>query len=119
MVTQKENFMYEQQKAVERMMEMNRRSKPDGGSHNMPPTPPFVKLNENAHHFNENNERQEKRPKILHEEKKEPPEAGFNLPILDTLKIDRDTTLILGLLLILWSEKSDRYLLLALLYILL
>ena len=54
-MTQKENFMYEQQKAVERMMEMNRRSKPDGNSHNMPPAPSFVKLNENASQFKDSN----------------------------------------------------------------
>lgn len=115
----KENFMYEQQKAVERMMEMNRRSKYDSNSHNMPPAPPFVKLNGNARYFNGGDERQEDTADILRQDKKEAPKAGFNLPLLDTLKIDRDTTLILGLLLILWSEKSDRYLLLALLYILL
>ena len=118
-MTQKENFMYEQQKAVERMMEMNRRSKPDGNSHNMPPAPSFVKLNENASQFKDSNAPKNPPTTFLSEAKKESQQSGFNLPILDTLKIDRDTTLILGLLLILWSEKSDRYLLLALLYILL
>ena len=118
-MTQKENFMYEQQKAVERMMEMNRRSKPDGSSHNMPPAPPFVKLNENTQKRpQENSDKiQEKFNDTRNKESQF--QTGFNLPILDSLKIDRDTTLILGLLLILWSEKSDRYLLLALLYILL
>ena len=39
-----ENFMIEQQKAVERMMEMNRRSVENSGQGNMPPAPSFVKL---------------------------------------------------------------------------
>lgn len=45
--------------------------------------------------------------------------SGFNLPFLDTLKRDPDMTLILGMILLLSSENSDRLLLLALLYILL
>lgn len=118
-----DNFIFEQQKAVERMMEMNRRSKTtqnnSAGSHNMPPAPSFVRLNENAPHSGNTNPPKEPPKNFSHEPQKEPAQSGFSLPILDTLKIDRDTTLILGLLLILWSEKSDRYLLLALLYILL
>ena len=43
---------------------------------------------------------------------------GMNLPFLNNLKNDGDMGLVLGLLLILISEKSDRLLLLALLYIL-
>jgi hypothetical protein len=42
----------------------------------------------------------------------------MNLPFLNNLKNDGDMGLVLGLLLILISEKSDRLLLLALLYIL-
>ncbi len=44
---------------------------------------------------------------------------SFNLPFLEALKKDSDTTLIIGLLLILMSEKSDKFLLFALVYILL
>ena len=114
-----ENFMTQQQKAVERMMEMNRRSMKTQEGHTMPPAPSFVRLNENK------NTDFSKGPKV--EEKEAPTQflntaykkSDFSLPFLKNLKIDRDTTLILGLLLILWSEKSDRYLLLALLYILL
>ena len=114
-----ENFMAQQQKAVERMMEMNRRSMKTKEGHTMPPAPSFVRLNENK------NTDLTERSKV---EKKDTPaqflntsheKNDFSLPLLNNLKIDRDTTLILGLLLILWSEKSDRYLLLALLYILL
>ena len=45
--------------------------------------------------------------------------SGFGLPVLDNLKSDGDMTLILGLLLLLLSEKADKRLLFALVYILL
>ena len=118
-----DSFMTEQQRAVERMMEMNRRSRENredfGNGHNMPPAPSFVRLNENTQPPKKHSAPPREQEKFLPEAKAQPPQSGFSLPILDSLKIDRDTTLILGLLLILWSEKSDRYLLLALLYILL
>lgn len=44
--------------------------------------------------------------------------SGFNIPFLSSMGIDSDIALILGLILILSSEKSDKLLLLALLYIL-
>lgn len=43
---------------------------------------------------------------------------GFDLPILDRIKNEPDMTLVLGILLLLWSEKADKKLLLALLYVL-
>lgn len=45
--------------------------------------------------------------------------GGFNLPFLENLKSDSDLTLILGILLLLLSEKADKRLLFALIYILL
>lgn len=45
--------------------------------------------------------------------------GGFSLPFLDNLKKDGDLTLILGILLLLLSEKADKRLLFALIYILL
>lgn len=45
--------------------------------------------------------------------------SGLGLPFLDNLKNDGDMTLILGLLLLLLSEKADKRLLFALVYILL
>lgn len=45
--------------------------------------------------------------------------SGLGLPFLDNLKSDGDMTLILGLLLLLLSEKADKRLLFALVYILL
>lgn len=44
---------------------------------------------------------------------------SFNIPFLDSLTKDGDSALILGLLLILISEQSDKMLLFALIYILL
>lgn len=44
--------------------------------------------------------------------------SGAGLPLLNDLNMDGDTALILGLVLILSAEKSDKLLLLALLYIL-
>jgi hypothetical protein len=44
---------------------------------------------------------------------------GINIPFLDNLKSDSDATLILGILLLLLSEKADKKLLFALIYILL
>ncbi|MBE6777444.1 MAG: hypothetical protein E7542_04965 [Ruminococcaceae bacterium] len=45
--------------------------------------------------------------------------SGLGLPFLDNLKSDGDMTLVLGLLLLLLSEKADKRLLFALVYILL
>lgn len=44
---------------------------------------------------------------------------GMDIPILNFLSTDKDAALIIGLLLILMSEKSDKMLLFALVYILL
>ena len=45
--------------------------------------------------------------------------SGFNIPFLENLKTDSDLTLIIGILLLLLSEKADKRLLFALIYILL
>jgi cell division septation protein DedD len=45
--------------------------------------------------------------------------GGLNLPFLENLKTDGDLTLILGILLLLLSEKADKRLLFVLIYILL
>ncbi len=84
-----QNFSERQRQAVEQMREMNKRS-------TAPPNKP------------------EERPKsdnsIL---------GGLSLPFLDNFKKDGDMTLILGILLLLLSEKADKRLLFALIYILL
>lgn len=45
--------------------------------------------------------------------------GGFGVPFLESLKTDSDLTLIIGILLLLLSEKADKRLLFALIYILL
>lgn len=45
--------------------------------------------------------------------------GGLGIPFLETLKTDSDLTLIIGILLLLLSEKADKRLLFALIYILL
>lgn len=89
-----QNFKQKQQTAIDQMREMNRRSQT-----------PQVHKPENT--------------------KQPPPQkpASFlgelGLPFLDNLKTDGDLTLILGVLLLLLSEKADKRLLFALIYILL
>lgn len=120
-------FLLEQQKALERMMEMSKRSQGAASPHKRPPAPSFVKLG-NDNRIQAEEKRKEETPM---EEKKTPPPintaqrgiipslSNLQLPFLSGLKKDSDMTLILGLILILMSEKSDRLLMLALLYILL
>ena len=85
-------FQKQKQDAIRRMKEMNRKSEVEPP----PPKPP------------------EKPP-----EKSNSVFGGINLPFLDNLKSDGDATLILGILLLLFSEKADKKLLFALIYILL
>lgn len=126
------DFLQEQQRAIERMREMSRRSTADT-VHTMPPAPAFVKVNgknpisdnmqENAYSSNDKpNEKQNS--DILAQPQKTPQKRTqsasfplFDLPFLDKLQSEPDTALLLGLLLLLWSEKADKRLLLALLYI--
>lgn len=124
MNTDKNMFLAEQQKAVERMMEMSRRS---GGSvsHRMPPTPSFVKMPEDdlredppTKDTEQPRENQTKQTPKCNKNGNIPFLGNLQIPFLSSLKGDKDMTLILGLILILMSESSDRLLLLALLYIL-
>lgn len=90
-MTQNE-FYEQQQRAINAMIEMNKKSTNPPKS-KAPPLPPTPKKN---------------RPNNL----------GFELPFANLFK-DNDTALILGLLLILYGEKTDKLLLYALIYILL
>ncbi len=95
----KSGFGEEKQRAVERMREMNARSK---YKH------PVIQSGEE-------NRRQNSAPQG------EAPRSfltNLNIPFLSNIGVDGDMALILGLVLILSAEKSDRLLLLALLYIL-
>lgn len=134
------DFMLKQQQAIERMREMSKTVRNDN-PHIMPPAPAFVSLNgnsgknhvhknaqyaENAGYAHNNAEAQHKEKNSDFSDKNskvcgnnEPTSfLGIDLPILDRIKSEPDMTLVLGILLILWSEKADKKLLLALLYIL-
>ncbi len=86
-------FQKQQQEAVQRMREMNARS-----TFKEPPPPEKTK------------EKPKQNNSLL---------GSLNLPLLDSFKKDGDATLILGILLLLFSEKADKRLLFALMYILL
>ena len=85
-------FQKQKQDAIRRMKEMNRKSEGEPTPQKAPEKPP------------------EKSNSLF---------GGINLPFLDNLKSDGDATLILGILLLLFSEKADKKLLFALIYILL
>lgn len=58
-------------------------------------------------------------PKSPSSDKNEPLQnKGFNLPFFESILRDGDTALIIGLLLLLMSENTDKKLLFALIYIL-
>lgn len=139
-------FMREQQRAIERMREMSRNAA-QTAPHTMPPAPSFVQVNgrqssapdgrtqpmhenakyaDNAGYASVNAQAHQQQantpPKNGADSRKTAPSGtsllGIDLPILDRIKNEPDMTLVLGILLLLWSEKADKKLLLALLYIL-
>lgn len=139
-------FMRQQRAAVERMREMNQRAVPGNTNQPMPPVPPFVRVQNsglgrgNYQNSNNSKERQSgaNQPQKYGNEHistpaqrdnanlNPPPNernggslfSGLNLPFLDMFSKDGDASLIIGLLLILMSEKADKKLLFALIYIL-
>ena len=105
--------------AMEQMREMNSRSAQNAGGSSLN-VPPFVRMG--------GQRREQHRPEAPPPPKPAPPAnrvetggffKGLDLPFLDRLKTEGDLSLVLGLLLILLSEKADKKLLFALLYILL
>ncbi len=109
-LTQSE-FLREQQKALERMKEMQRRSQLNDTSFNMPPAPSFVKLQNES-------EKKSAEPKS-YEKAQDNKKSLLDLTLIDKYLKDPDSLIILALILILYSEKSDKYLLFSLMYILL
>lgn len=122
------DFMRRRQDAVERMREMSRKAA-ESSAQPMPPMPPFVRLQ------NRENQVQSQGFAASQQSVQTGPQASpasnenslphtrkgglSSLPFLDMLNIDGDLPLIIGLLLILFSEKADKKLLFALIYILL
>ena len=92
------SFSKQKHDALERMREMNSRS-------TSPKTPPKPQP--------------EPKKDISKNPKSNSLFEGINIPFLDNLTKDGDATLILGILLLLLSEKADKKLLFALIYILL
>lgn len=122
------DFMRRRQDAVERMREMSRKAA-ESSAQPMPPMPPFVRLQ------NMENQAQSQGSAASQQSVQTGPQASpasnedslphtrkgglSSMPFLDMLNIDGDLPLIIGLLLILFSEKADKKLLFALIYILL
>ena len=131
------DFLEQQRRAIERLNEMSERSKINAGSHQMPPAPDFVRVqnrkpnNADAHNEEKYDTNEKKSEKKIennpHNEdskgtksghKGNSPLGNLGLPFKNGIRLDNDISLVLGLLLILANEKADRKLLLALLYIL-
>lgn len=120
-------FLQSRDDAIRRMREMNNRN---NSQVKKPPSPDFVRYR-GQNGINANNNRkievdnkpqkpsplQDEKPLLLRENKVLG--QGLGIPFLDKILNDGDTTLIIGLLLLLMSEKSDKILLFALVYILL
>lgn len=135
-----EEFLRTQNAAVREMRQMNSRTS-NGTSGNMPPIPSFVRVpnaqNEPRPQIRAGIQTENQKPSTHTAEHNAKPEnkqmradadtnsgkintpfGGIRLPFLDNLKTDSDLTLIIGLLLILISEKADKKLIFALIYIL-
>ncbi len=122
-------FLNQQQAAVERMREMNSRSAfAQNSQHKMPPVPSFVKVTESRNNsgsipFNQPPQKESPQrntaPAPQNSNIRNSNQNGFNIPFLGNLLSDADSALIIGLLLILMSENADKRLLFALVYILL
>lgn len=120
------DFLEQQRRAIERMNEMHLKQQIKMGGYKMPPTPPFVKVNNDFEKTTDVTELKNKDTSSDFRTPQEKPKStknfspkpkGFSLPLLSG-GFDTDISLILGLILILANEKADRKLLLALLYIL-
>lgn len=123
------DFMRRQQDAVERMREMSRQAV-ESSAQPMPPTPPFVRLQSRGNQAQSQGSSASRQEAVQARPQTSPAsnedylphtrKGGLSsLPFLDMLNIDGDLPLIIGLLLILFSEKADKKLLFALIYILL
>ena len=121
-------FARQSKEAVEKMREMSSRATGNNRGQNMPPVPPFVRLQGNRQNTppqksntppTETAVPVNKPEAIKNDNQSSGFLSGLNIPFLDMLSKDTDVSLIIGLLLILMSEKADKKLLFALVYILL
>lgn len=118
-------FLQQQQRAVERMREMSAHAAPSAQNpHSMPPTPPFIRMPRNSsaapssaasHTPNQNTDTP---PAKSEPSAPAPRSAGIaDFAFLEKLRTEPDLPLILGLLLLLWNDNADKKLMLALAYI--
>ena len=122
------DFMRRRQDAVERMREMSRKAA-ESSAQPMPPMPPFVRLQNRANQAQSQGSAASQQSVQTGSQASPASNENYlphtrkgglsSLPFLDMLNIDGDLPLIIGLLLILFSEKADKKLLFALIYILL
>ena len=123
------DFLEQQRIAMERMREMQALSQIKAEPHTMPPVPPFVRVSggkadsrppkETPARENPPEKKEFAAPKKNERQSRQiNPFSSLGLTLGNNFKLDKDITLVLGLLLILANEKADRKLLLALLYIL-
>lgn len=127
------DFARQREEAEHRLREMEARARPQSSARPMPPVPPFVRVpGRQPENQREAPSGQPESAPQKAEERRQPSApaeslrdtfkgllSGLGLPFFDGFGENGDLVLILGLLLILWSEKADRRLLFALLYILL
>ncbi len=111
------SFLLQQQQAIKRMQEMQGRAQKPA-PHKMPPAPSFIKTEQKIGHESVDTNPPANQTKT-ETDGLESIFSTLNIPFLNSLKTDSDISLILGIFLILLAEKSDRLLLIALLYILL
>lgn len=103
------DFLKQQRAAVERMRELNSRSK-------------FGSTNESRNTAKKMQDPPKETKKCTEKPKTEEKNengARLGIPFLDNILKDKDAVIILGLLLLLMSENTDKTLLFALVYILL
>ncbi|MBO4467768.1 MAG: hypothetical protein J5766_00570 [Clostridia bacterium] len=107
------DFMKAKQKAIERMMAFGGSSPQNGERPSA--APPFIRFK------GDDCDIRQKRPEHLPPENSPFPfDLGrLDIPFLDRLKTDKDIGLVLGLLLLLLCENTDKLTLIALVYILL
>lgn len=113
------DFMRQQQAAVERMREMNARAGRNfSKTQNTAPAKPITKAAEHSQRHSSAVNNTPPPENGLNSDKQVKRADGLNIPFLNMLSSDGDTALIIGLILILMSEKTDKILLFALVYIL-
>lgn len=118
-MSENDDFIRQRQRAVERMMEMSAQASAAAGSeHIMPPAPPFIRMQSGVNNASQKHAEAETKSPSESKDLSVKPQTRAEKGFLERLSTESDLPLVLGLLLLLWSEKADRRLMLALAYIL-